>query len=337
VRLPPQREVDRLRADWATIRNERAADYPDLGLSASCVPEGELPPVFITARFRSGSTLLWNLFRHTRGVTAYYEPLHHCLQLPPEQRPPALDPTHDGVSEYWSEYDRIDGLANWYTEPWHCRDLYLDALDWKPALAEYIQLLIRSAEGRAVLQFNRVDFRLAWLRRMFPAARLVHLFRHPRDQWLSALRDPAAVGPHDSREQFAQHDHFFLNLWVDDLVRQFPVLDWNLVEHPYGMFYLLWKLSYIWGRTYSHISIAYEKLLAEPASVIGELFEALGLPRHSTAQLAELVRQKPVAKWHAYAPAAWFARHESAAELLLDRFLGPAQSVAAAAGLRACA
>ena len=43
------------------------------------------------------------------------------------------------MSEYWSEYDRIDGLANWYTEPWHCRDLYLDALDWKPALAEYIQ------------------------------------------------------------------------------------------------------------------------------------------------------------------------------------------------------
>ena len=32
--------------------------------------------VLVTGRFRSGSTLLWNLFRHCDGVTAYYEPFN---------------------------------------------------------------------------------------------------------------------------------------------------------------------------------------------------------------------------------------------------------------------
>jgi len=31
------------------------------------------PPLFVSARFRSGSTLLWNMFRHTPDVTAFYE------------------------------------------------------------------------------------------------------------------------------------------------------------------------------------------------------------------------------------------------------------------------
>jgi hypothetical protein len=36
-------------------------------------------PIFITARFRSGSTLLWNMFRRLRGYRAYYEPCHPNL------------------------------------------------------------------------------------------------------------------------------------------------------------------------------------------------------------------------------------------------------------------
>src|SRR5262245_55357484 len=34
--------------------------------------------LFITARFRSGSTLLWHLYANLPGVTAYYEPLHEA-------------------------------------------------------------------------------------------------------------------------------------------------------------------------------------------------------------------------------------------------------------------
>src|SRR5262245_10101110 len=43
-------------------------------------------PIFITARFRSGSTLIWNLFRHLSGVTAYYEPLNERKWFDPVTR-----------------------------------------------------------------------------------------------------------------------------------------------------------------------------------------------------------------------------------------------------------
>ncbi len=320
-RLPRKRE--RVHADWSRLRNEASAEYPELPRVSDAALVADREPVFVTARFRSGSTLLWNLFRNTPGVTAYYEPLHPTLQLPSSQRVAAVDPTHDFVDNYWSEYDRIPDLESWYTEPWDRHDLYLDALHWKPALAAYVRVLIRSAEGRPVLQFNRVDFRLAWLRHMFPAARLIHLFRHPRDQWLSALRSGANFGPHDPVQQFAAHDHYFLLPWVADLVSHFPVLDWSVVQHPYRMFYLLWKLSYLWGRNYCEVSFSYERLLESPRQTIGELYERLGFGQQHVARIASLVRSKPTGKWHSYADAAWFAGHERAAEDLLDNFLGP--------------
>ena len=52
-------------------------------------------------------------------------------------------------------------------------------------LFHYIDQLIRRAAGRPVLQFNRVDLRLPWLRAHFSDATIVHLYRHPREQWMS--------------------------------------------------------------------------------------------------------------------------------------------------------
>ena len=145
VAAPASPARARIHVDWRPLKNVVAPEYPDLAAGGGGVPRGDQGPVFITVRFRSGSTLLWNLFRHTPGITAYYEPLHPTLQLPPAQRVPVLDPTHYDVDEYWTEYDRIEGLEHWYTEPWHRHDLYLDALDWQPALHAYIQVLMRSA------------------------------------------------------------------------------------------------------------------------------------------------------------------------------------------------
>ena len=69
-----------------------------------------------------------------------------------------------------------------YREEWINRNPYMNSSSWGQDMLEYVTRLIEAALGRAVLQFNRIDFRLAWFRHMFPAVHFVHLYRHPLDQ-----------------------------------------------------------------------------------------------------------------------------------------------------------
>src|SRR6266436_6457525 len=140
--------------------------YPDLAIGSVSENDGE-GTVFITGRFRSGSTLLWNVFRHTPGCTAYYEPLNERRWFDPQRRGAHTDKTHRQVENYWREYDGLEKLAAEFREDWNCRNLYMDGSAWDENLKRYIQILLYEAKGRAVLQFNRVDFRLPWLRAHF--------------------------------------------------------------------------------------------------------------------------------------------------------------------------
>lgn len=143
--------------------------------------------IFLTARFRSGSTLLWNVLRHVEGMWAYYEPFNRRPWLEPD-RAKERDPSHLHVSGgYWDEYQGLEDLRQHYREDWTRYRLYMDASAWDEDMLTYLRSLIARAQGRPFLQFNRLDFRLPWVKHWFPFARIVHLCRHPRDQWLSTL------------------------------------------------------------------------------------------------------------------------------------------------------
>lgn len=170
----------------------------------------------------------------------------------------------------------------------------MDERAWDPGLKRYIQILIDRAKGRAVLQFNRVDFRLAWLRQHFPAARLVHLFRNPRDQWCSTLMDPECFGPQGRIENFGPHDKFYLLNWCRDLKYVFPFLDQGLGNHPYELFYLLWKLSYLYGAAQADCSLAFEQLCAEPRVTLQHLLGQVQMPDSNLdAAWRFLIRHSP--------------------------------------------
>jgi hypothetical protein len=65
--------------------------YPDLArFEAADAPAGPAP-IFVTGRFRSGSTLLWNIFRHIDGCTSYYEPLNERRWFDPGRRGDRID------------------------------------------------------------------------------------------------------------------------------------------------------------------------------------------------------------------------------------------------------
>src|SRR5262249_4078250 len=66
-----------LRARRTGLPARPSLPYPDLAHPCREPRPAERDAVvFITARFRSGSTLLWNLFRHVPNCTAYYEPFN---------------------------------------------------------------------------------------------------------------------------------------------------------------------------------------------------------------------------------------------------------------------
>ena len=296
--------------------------YPELGQPQWMSRSLREDVIFITGRFRSGSTLLWNLFRHLDGYTAYYEPLNERRWFDPRARGDRVDRTHTHVTEYWKEYEGLDELGRYYHESWTSQNLLMDSTFWDPALQRYVEILIERAPARPALQFNRIDFRLPWFRRRFPRARIIHLYRHPRDQWCSSLLDlncfPRDAAPAD----FARHDKFYLLSWARDLRYHFPFLDPQAVSHPYQLFYYIWKLSYLFGRKYADYSLAFEELVNDPAGQLGQLFGALDIDSGYTARCQQLIVKQPLGKWKAYAPDDWFREHEATCETVLAEFLG---------------
>jgi hypothetical protein len=313
VRLPPGPQP------WAD------PVYPDLG-RAPVSHSRKATPVFITARFRSGSTLLWNIFRQVKTCTSYYEPLNERRWFDPATRGDRTDPTHSGVSDYWREYEGLTHLSRHYDERWIDHQLYMGEDFHAPALRAYVDALIEAAPGAAVLQFNRVDFRVAWLRKQFPEARLIHLYRHPRDQWCSSLVRPRDVPRDVGVTQFRAFDHFYLLPWAEDLSYTFPLLNPAEAEHPYDLFYLIWKLSYAFGRAYADLSVGFEQLAAEPRTEIPRLMSVARIRDYDLESVVKVVVPQATGKWRAYADEDWFVTREARCEALLAAYFRRAQT-----------
>ena len=292
--------------------------YGELGrLSAAVV---DRRPVIITARFRTGSTALWNAFRRIPSCTAYYEPLNERRWFDPLRRGVLVDATHRGVTEYWREYTGMQDLGRLYRDSWTQRDLYMDERSWNPQLSEYVETLINRAAGLPVLQFNEIDFRLPWFRAHFPTARILHLYRHPREQWCSSLFD-ISLFPHDApRSAFAPHDHFYLERWVRDLKYTFPFLDDERITHPYDQFYLIWKLSYLYGRAYADRSVRYEHIIESPGPQLRAIFHWLDIDAAPANSIVGAFGGALPGRWKDYASADWFESRESRCQESLREF-----------------
>jgi hypothetical protein len=277
--------------------DDQSLPYPELRAARRSAAPPPKDVVFITARFRTGSTLLWNLFRHLPQITAYYEPLNERRWFDPRTRGSHTDDTHLQVDNYWAEYDGLEMLGRWYSVDWRFKQLYMAAHAHNPEMERYIEALISHAPGRPVLQFNEMDLRLPWLRTHFPRAKLVHLYRNPRDQWYSTLGKTAIQMRGLTLRAFAPIDGFYLLAWGRDLRHYFPFLTLDNDAHPYELFYQIWKLSYLFGTLHADLSFCFEDLTTEPERVIRWLLATLSFGEVDVSALAQLVSPVEGGKW----------------------------------------
>ena len=290
----------------------------ELGMQRGNAASQRSDIVIVTSRFRSGSTFLWNIFRQTGGFTSYYEPFNERRWFDERFRGNEVDSTHRGVGDYWAEYSGMESLSRFYSEDWTRYRLLMGESDYDPNMQAYIESLVESAPGRPVLQFNRIDFRLAWIKSHFPNAKLIHLYRHPRDQWCSFLTDKRLMNKNDVAETYI--DGFYLNRWCDDLATHFPFLDRRITAHPYQRFYYLWKLSFLFGKHYSDLSFSFEELIRSPDTCMERLFAVLGVENPPIPKLCSLVDAPEEGKWRKYAEPEWYEAFERECEYQLDIF-----------------
>ena len=275
--------------------------------------------VFITGRFRSGSTLLWNIFRNIDKCSAYYEPFNERRWFDQAKRGGQIDSSHLGVTDYWSEYNELHQLGRVYKQHWIDSDLYMDESSWDPAMEEYVDILIRADQNKTALQFNRIDFRLPWFKHHFPRNKIIHIYRNPRDQWVSFLRDPSLMSKNTVLRTY--EDDFYLDPWCHDLSKNFPFLSQELTHHPYARFYYLWKLSYLAGQQYSDISISFEDLVLKPRQTLKDIFDKINWANVDIDELLPLIESPQLGKWRKYADANWFELFESECERNIELFL----------------
>jgi hypothetical protein len=304
--------------DYEEIRNELVNIQNPYHSRHAVSQATEKPVFFVTGRYRSGSTLLWNIFRKLEGHTAYYEPFNERRWFDSSFRGTRVDSTHQGVQDYWSEYSGLEHLGRYYDEDWTRQELFMGPDVYAPKMKAYIDELISAAEGTAVLQFNRIDFRLPWIMKNFPNAKILHIHRNPRDQWCSVLGDFHSY-PSSARTREGFQDRFYHCSWVRDLSRQFPFLEDYATSHQYYTFYFLWKLSFVFGSRFADLSIAMERLTENPKDSFSKIITATGSNLNFEDLDLSFVNRAS-SRWQDYASDKWFTTIESECERVLDDF-----------------
>ena len=120
---------------------------------------------------------------------------------------------------------------------------------------------------------------------------------------------------------FGPFDGFYLLSWGRDLRRYFPFLTLDADSHPYELFYQIWKLSYLFGKRYSDLSVSFEQILDKPRESIRDILKAMSFEDSDYRDLHLLVEPVQTGRWTKYAGHDWFSAIETRVENVMESFI----------------
>jgi hypothetical protein len=258
--------------------------------------------------------MLWNLFRHLPDTIAYYEPLHDFLPHHVNY-PINASPEHLHVKTYFDEYNQIKEVLDLHKIEFARKNLYLESNDHYDDLKIYLEKIINLSKNfsNIVLKFNRIDLRLPWIKKNFPNAKILHIFRDPRDQWYSSLKNTKF---HEAKLDF---NNFSELQWAWSLYKDFPFLSDIYLSHPYERSYYLWKLSYLIGSLNSDYSFSYKELLNNPNEYFLKIKNYSNFDGNfNSGLLRSLIEPNPKRSWEKNISDNWFMEYENKCEELLE-------------------
>lgn len=289
--------------------------------------------IFITARYRTGSTYLYSLFSSLTNSIAFYEPLnYHLLDWLEkdnlEHQKTQFWLSHNLQDGYFFEYKSLkrETLTTYFKPEFGIHRMVLSATEHYPELKDYLNFLLSTYPQRfKVLQFNRINFRLAWIKANFPGALIVNLRRNPRDIYASFvglyLRSDNGnqTNLNDGVEKVI--DFVGLNEELNALSEvsdpQFSVHELN----SYEKIYLLNQLSHQWANCFADLVLEYEALIQDP---VGELSRIVSqIPNFELTFSGEILKPRTdrINVWQEYHSELWFQECEAKCNSLLKKYL----------------
>ncbi|VAW34701.1 hypothetical protein MNBD_GAMMA01-1870 [hydrothermal vent metagenome] len=246
------------------------------------------PIIFISGRFRAGTSMLWNLFNRLPQYCAWYEPLHPNLLSHIQYVKPTVD--HLSIDDYWLSYQQLQKLKRYYCASFGQHRLFLEKHEQWQELKNYINYLIKSSgDLTPVLQFNRMDLRLSWLKNTFPNATIIHIKREPYPLWISARKH---IKTNDDKLNESYPDGYDLMQWSVDLAHTFPMLQNKNNRNSYFRHYFIWKLSQKMATAHADINLSLEDDFLYSLNGIFKLAKIFNWQQEAT-EIAESLVQKP--------------------------------------------
>ena len=269
--------------------------------------------IFITGRFCSSTTFLWNFFNSSKHYQAYYEPLHPGLLASIQHISPKQ--SHQGVDNYWQAYSSLTELEKFYSPKFGFERLALQADEPHDSLKNYINYLSQNDGNEQVaIKFNRIDFRLPWIKENFPHAKIIHIKRNPRDSWKSSR---AHLPENVSKDMF-QFNAYELTQWAIALDEYFPFII-DASTSSYHLHYFLAKLSEKFAHQDAHITLDFEEdIVKNFDSFIQKIAIVTGLSKNEVAEYASK-RRVPISKQYSTEEITWLENVEKECDEVIDK------------------